>query len=319
MPERYRDKHRLGFKRFRMGGRPHLIGKTVQLEGLRKDGSDFPLELSLASWTSGGGTFFTGILRDISERKRADEMRSAWEAAEEASRAKSNFVANMSHELRTPLHAIIGFTNLLLKNKDSDTEARDFLERILLNAKDQLVLINNILNLSKIEAGKVDVEARPVAIDRIVRDVVRQMEGQRRSADVEIVLRVPPSMRPITTDGAKLKQVLINLMENALKFTESGTVIVNVAASPTDFSPVRIDVIDTGPGIPPQQLDEIFEPFRQLEKRAISRRSGTGLGLTISRSLCDLLGYDLRVQSKEGRGSTFSVLLASETVLPLSA
>jgi len=319
MPERYRDKHRLGFKRFRMGGRPHLIGKTVQLEGLRKDGSDFPLELSLASWTSGGGTFFTGILRDISERKRADEMRSAWEAAEEASRAKSNFVANMSHELRTPLHAIIGFTNLLLKNKDSDTEARDFLERILLNAKDQLALINNTLNLSKIEAGKVDVEARPVAIDRIVRDVVRQMEGQRRSPGVEIVLRVPPSMRPLTTDGAKLKQVLINLMENALKFTESGTVIVNVAVSPTDFSPVRIDVIDTGPGIPPQQLDEIFEPFRQLEKRAISRRSGTGLGLTISRSLCDLLGYDLRVQSKEGRGSTFSILLASETVLPLSA
>ena len=126
-------------------------------------------------------------------------------------------------------------------------------------------------------------------------------------------------MRPLTTDGAKLKQVLINLMENALKFTESGTVIVNVAVSPTDFSPVRIDVIDTGPGIPPQQLDEIFEPFRQLEKRAISRRSGTGLGLTISRSLCDLLGYDLRVQSKEGRGSTFSILLASETVLPLSA
>src|SRR5256886_10057997 len=144
MPERYRDKHRLGFKRFRMGGRPHLIGKTVQLEGLRKDGSDFPLELSLASWTSGGGTFFTGILRDISERKRADEMRCAREAAEEASRAKSDFVAKMSHELRIPLHAIIGFTNLLLKNKNSDTEARDFLERILLNAKDQLVLINNI-------------------------------------------------------------------------------------------------------------------------------------------------------------------------------
>ncbi|HYR92443.1 MAG TPA: PAS domain S-box protein [Terriglobia bacterium] len=319
MPERHREKHRLGFRRFRMGGRPHLVGKTVQLEGLRKDGSDFPLELSLASWTSDDGTFFTGIIRDISERKRVEEMRSARETAEEASRAKSTFVANVSHELRIPLHSIIGFTNLLLKNRNTSAEERDFLERILLNAKDQLALINSILNLSKIERGKADVEARPVAVDEIVRQVVRQLELQRRNPDVEIVVRVPQSIRPITTDGAKLKQVLINLIENALKFTESGSVIVNVAASPTDFSPLRIDVIDTGPGIPPHQLDDIFEPFRQVERTPASRRAGTGLGLAISRSLCELLGYDLRVQSKEGRGSTFSILLASETVLPLSA
>jgi protein-histidine pros-kinase len=318
MPERYREAHRMGVRRFRMGAKPHVVGKTVQLEGLRKDGSDFPIELSLASWTSGEGTFFTGIIRDITERKRVEEMGRAKEAAEEASRAKSTFVTRMSHELRTPLHAIIGFTHLLLQKKNSAASDTDFLKRILLNAQDQLRLINSILDLSKVEAGKLDVEAHPVAVDEMVRDVVKQLEGQRRNAGVEITLRVPPSTRPITTDGGKLKQVLINLIDNALKFTESGSVTVSVVTSPMDSSPVRIDVTDTGPGIPAYQLHEIFEPFQQVETQAI-RRGGTGLGLTISRSLCELLGYDLQVQSQEGRGSTFSILLAAETVLPLSA
>src|SRR5439155_16582753 len=138
------------------------------------------------------------------------------------------------------------------------------IERILSNARDQLHLINTILDLSKVEAGRMDIEPALVSLDTIVNDVVKQFERDRRNPEVDIVVHVPPSMPAVFTDPAKLKQVLINLIDNALKFTERGTVTVNVATSPVDSMPVRIDVSDTGPGIPANRLDEIFEPFRQL-------------------------------------------------------
>src|SRR5438105_3161129 len=310
MPESYRDRHRAGFERFRVGGRSQIIGKTIELEGLRKDGTIFPMELSLASWTSGDGTFFTGIVRDITERKRTEEMRRAKEAAEQASRAKSGFVARISHELRTPLHAIIGFTNLLLQNKQGNLTASDldFLDRILLNAKGQLQLINTLLDLSKVEAGRVEMNIGPVSLDSVVREVVKQLEGERDNADVELEVSIPDTVKPIETDANKLKQVLINLIDNALKFTERGKISVGISVSPVDFQPTRIDVSDTGRGIPPDRLDDIFEPFLQLPSEA-TQPGGTGLGLSICRSLCDLLGFRLEVQSKPGRGSTFSIVL----------
>lgn len=322
MPPHYRETHRLGFERFCVTGKAKLVGKTVELEGLRKDGTDFPLELSLASWTTSEGTFFTAIARDITERRRTEEMRRAKEAAEEATRAKSEFVASMSHELRTPLHAIIGFTNILLQNRarNLDVEEIDFLERILINARDQLGLINSVLDLSKVEAGKMEMQTAPVAVDAIIREVVKQLEGDRPNAGVKIVLRPPESTPPIQTDGPKLKQVLINLVENALKFTERGTVTVELITNPPDGLPLQIDVTDTGTGIPAHHLKEIFEPFRQLETKNNLGFGGTGLGLSISRSICDLLGYSLRVHSRAGHGSTFSILLNRETSrLPIPA
>jgi PAS domain S-box-containing protein len=318
MPESYRDQHREGFERFRVRGRSQLVGRTIEIEGLRKDGTTFPIELSLASWTSGDGTFFTGVIRDITERKRTEEMRRAKEAAEQASRAKSGFVARISHELRTPLHAIIGFTNLLLQNNEGNLTSSDldFLGRILLNAKGQLQLINALLDLSKVEAGRVEVEVGPVSLDSVVREVVRQLEGERENPDIELEVSIPETVKPIETDVNKLKQVLINLIDNALKFTERGKISVGVSVDPVDFQPTRIDVSDTGKGIPPDQLDDIFEPFLQLPSEA-TQPGGTGLGLSISRSLCDLLGYRLEVQSTPGRGSTFSVVLL-ETQADLS-
>jgi len=139
MPENYREDYRKAFERFRVTGRSEIIGKTVELQGIRKDGNGFPLELSLASWTNGDRTMFTGIIRDITDRKRSEEFRRAKESAEAATKAKSRFVARMSHELRTPLHAIIGFTNLLLQNKTNNLTQQDmdFLVRILLNARDR--------------------------------------------------------------------------------------------------------------------------------------------------------------------------------------
>jgi len=158
MPEWHRPTLRQEFERFRLYGKSRLVGRTVELEGLRRDGSDFPLELSMASWTTTEGTSFTAIMRDITERKRGEEMRCAKEAAEQASHAKSSFVAKISHQLRTPLNAIIGFTKILLESPTVSARDRELLERIFSNAKDQLRLINTILDLSKMEAGRVEIE-----------------------------------------------------------------------------------------------------------------------------------------------------------------
>jgi PAS domain S-box-containing protein len=320
MPEPYRDAHRAGLQRFRTTGRAQIIGKTSEFEGLRKDGSVFPLELSLASWRNGDGIMFTAIIRDITDRKRNDELRLAKEAAEEANRTKNSFVARMSHELRTPLHAIIGFTNLMLQNKSSNlTEVdQDFLGRILLNAKDQLQLINGILDLSKIEAGRMEMQLEETSVGAILHDVIKQLNAERRSPDVELVTNVPEESTSIETDAAKLKQVLMNLLDNALKFTPRGKVTVDLEVGP-DGRPLRIAITDTGVGIPPDQINEIFEPFRQLTETP-GRFEGSGLGLSICRSLCDLMGYRLQVYSRPGNGSTFTVVLAADSVhLPLTA
>ena len=321
MPEPYREAHRAGFERFRVTGRSEFIGRTTEFEGLRKDGAVFPLELSLASWRNGAGIMFTGIVRDITERRRTDELHHAKEAAEQANLAKSNFLASMSHELRTPLHAIIGFTNLMLRNKEASLsgQERDFLQRILSNAKDQLQLINGILDLSKVEAGRMELQLTEIAIDDLISDVVRQLEGKRRNPEVNLVVKVPDVMAPVQADAARLKQVLLNLMENGLKFTSHGTVTIAVDINPVNLRPVRIDVTDTGIGIPPERLQDIFEPFRQVEEPT-SPREGSGLGLSICLSLCQLMRYRLEVRSAPGAGSTFSIILEADArQFPLSA
>ena len=320
LPETYRAQHRESFERFRLTGRSQIIGKTVELQGLRKDQSLFPLELSLASWTNGTGTMFTAIIRDITERGRTEELRWAKEAAEDANHAKSACLARMSHELRTPLHSIIGFTNLLIGKKSGNLSDQDvdFLRRILSNAKEQLKLVNTVLDFSKIEAKQMDVEVEPVSIDVIVRDVVEQFEAERRSADVSIVLCLPPTVAPIPADAQKIKQVLMNIVDNALKFTKRGRVTVELILSPGNRQPIRIDVTDTGVGMPPERLNEIFQPFHQLESGP-HHPKGTGLGLSICKSLCDLMGYQLQVHSEPGRGSTFSIVFEQSSRLPLTA
>ena len=268
------------------------------------------------------GTF--GISRDITDRKRAEEaMRHAKEAAEEASRAKSQFLASMSHELRTPLNSIIGFANILLKNKSGTLSPAElnFLDRIQANGNHLLGLINELLDLSKIEARKVDLQMSPVALDQLVRDTIAQEEGLVRDKPVELLADLPDIIAPILTDADKLKQIIINLIGNALKFTERGNVTVRVCTDPTDHYPIRLDVSDTGIGIPSDKLGVIFDAFQQAEAGTARKYGGTGLGLTISQALCRLLGYHIEATSGVGRGSTFSVILraASPTTGPLPA
>lgn len=256
------------------------------------------------------GTF--GISRDITTRRQAEEaMRRAKEAAEDASRAKSHFLASMSHELRTPLNSIIGFANILLKNKGGTLTSAElnFLDRIQANGNHLLGLINHILDLSKIEAQKVELQMTPVALDQLVRDTLAQEEGLVRDKPVELRADLPELMAPILTDADKLRQVIINLIGNALKFTERGSVTVRVLTDPTDHQPIRLDVSDTGIGIPSDKLGVIFEAFQQAEAGTTRKYGGTGLGLTISQALCRLMGYHIEAASEVGGGSTFSIIL----------
>jgi signal transduction histidine kinase/DNA-binding response OmpR family regulator len=250
------------------------------------------------------------VSRNLEERMAAEEASiAARRAAELANHAKSDFLARMSHELRTPLNSVIGFANVLRKNKAGNLREQDllYIDRIHANGNQLLALINTILDLSKIEAGRAELEISPVAVDRMVLDVLSQFEAQVADRPVQLRTVMPAGLIPLEADAGKLRQVLLNLIGNAVKFTAQGSVTVTVVEDPVTRRVRRIDVGDTGPGISPNRQEAIFNAFEQADSGISRRYGGTGLGLTISRSLCQLMGYRLELQSEPGRGATFSV------------
>ena len=280
----------------------------------RRTGESFPLELAVSEMRLGRRLLYVGILRDISARKRVEqELIKSKEAAEAANEAKSLFLATMSHELRTPLNSVIGFANILRKNESGNLDSRqiDCLSRVLSNARHLFELINDVLDLSKIEAGKAEVVTASVALAPLIGEILEQYAADS-SAKLNFHRRIPPKLKPITADSTKLRQILNNLVSNAAKFTEEGSVTVAVHAD-KERRPVRIEVIDTGIGIPKQMHDKIFDAFMQADSGAARKYPGTGLGLKIARGLCQVLGYSLTVDSEPGKGSTFSIHLQGES------
>jgi PAS domain S-box-containing protein len=254
--------------------------------------------------------------KDVTARRRTQlALRMAKEEAEDANQAKSKFLASMSHELRTPLNSVIGFTNILLKNRTGNLAEQElsFLDRIIANGKHLLDLINEVLDLAKIEAGRMESVFQTVDLTTLLGDTLSQLEGQVRGKRVVLRSQIPEGIDSIESDLGKLRQVIINLVGNALKFTDEGEVSVEILVKGDGRTPSAIAVRDTGIGIPPDRLQAIFEAFQQADKDTSREFGGTGLGLTISRSLCQLMGYDLRVESEEGKGSTFTILLTAGT------
>ena len=316
VPLQHRAAHDAGLRRYLETGEGPVLNKRIEITALRRGGAEFPVELSITPLSQGKGAAFSAFIRDITDRKRnEEELRKAKEMAEESNRTKSEFLANMSHELRTPLNSIIGFSTVVLRGKGKSLPAQEalYVERILDNGKHLLGLINTILDLSKIEAGKVELNVVPIALDALVRDTVAQLEGRVVDKKVRLIPDLPSQIAPFPTDPEKLKQILINLVGNAIKFTEQGSVTVRLVVDPKNDVPRRIDIIDTGVGIPKDMLGRIFDAFQQVDTGMARKYEGTGLGLTISRSLSNLLGCRIEVESEIGKGSTFSLHL-----LPLS-
>ncbi len=287
---------------------------SVELEGRRSDGSRFPMELTVVQSLMQGQEAQVLIIRDVTNQKRVEGvLRRALEEAEANSRAKSTFLANMSHELRTPLNSVIGFANILNKRLDGKVLDReqDYLRRILANGEHLLSLIEDILDLAKIDARRMELQPTPVQLDELVSEVVDTLEFQARKKGLDLTTQVPDGMEPIEADRRRLKQILLNLLGNAVKFTEQGGVRLHVESS-QDGTPKKIHVADTGIGIPPDRLERIFEPFEQVDASHTRVHGGTGLGLAISRSFCELMGFDLTVESRLGRGATFTLDLAPE-------
>ncbi len=247
--------------------------------------------------------------------KAADAMLEARLAAEIANRAKSDFLANMSHEIRTPMTAILGYTDLLAESGDRAAAPKsrlEYIDTIKRNGEHLLTIINDILDLSKIEAGRVEIERLEVNLADLLRDLDALMQVRAKAKGVSLTFEAAtPIPRSIQSDPVRLKQVLVNLIGNAIKFTEIGGVRVVARAIPGRAS-VNFEVIDTGVGISPSSLDTLFNPFTQADSSTTRRFGGTGLGLSISRNLARILGGDITVESQLGRGSTFTLSLSHE-------
>jgi PAS domain S-box-containing protein len=293
------------------------MGSGRELEGVRKDGSRVSIEIGLSPLETESGVFALASVVDITARKVFENsLRAAKEAAEATSRAKSDFLANMSHEIRTPMNAIIGMTELVL-GTDLNRVQREYMTIVLESGETLLAIINEILDFSKIEAGKMKLESVDFDLRDLVGDAAKSLAVRAHNKDLELVYRISQEIPDLLVgDPVRLRQIIVNLLGNAIKFTEQGEILIDVSSVEQNENGVRLKfaVRDTGIGIEPDKQKLVFEAFTQSDTSTTRRFGGTGLGLAISSRLVTLFGSELELQSEVGKGSTFSFTI----LLPIS-
>ena len=290
---------------------------SIEALGRNADGRTFPIELAFGEGVDGHERRTIVIARDITQRKRAETaIKAARDQAIASANVKADFLATMSHEIRTPINAVVGTSELLLQS-DLGAEAYEYAKTVRDSAESLLGVINDILDFSKIEAGKMELDARPTSLVSIVESAADICAASARAKGLALVTHVAPDV-PATVfgDAHRIRQIMINMIGNAVKFTDAGNVIVRAIVDHLegDFTFVRFSIADTGPGIAVENLDTLFEAFRQVDQSARRRHGGTGLGLTISKRLVEFMGGTLGVDSTVGAGSTFWFTLAFERV-----
>ena len=308
LPPSLRTSDKGDFNRLLSAGKDPLVNKRLELSALRRSGEEFPIELTITPLQVGDRMFFAAFLRDITERKQFEQ------SLQDANRTKSEFLANMSHELRTPLNGIIGFSELLVDQKPGplNPKQNEYLGDILNSGRHLLQLINDVLDLSKVEAGKIELNPESFRVEQALGEVCAVARGLAQKKRIEIRTEVAAEVDDVTLDQQKFKQVLYNVISNAVKFTDDGGRIDILArgAGPDRF---QIHVRDNGIGIRKEDFPRLFREFEQLDSGAARRSGGTGLGLSLSRKIVESQKGGITFDSEPGVGSTFIVELPTST------